>query len=388
MTALGSLLMDVQPGFACGAEDPNGIFQFRMHNVSKASSIVLAHRRRVPSDAHQNMRRFILRAGDVLFNATNSPDGVGKSVLVPELDEPAVFSNHFLRLRTDPDRLDSRFLWRWLQFRYAEGLFVGMCKQWVNQATVDRGRLLAVPLLPPPLDDQRRIVAILDKADEIRTKRREALAHLDKLAAALFSSMFSSSGWPQAPLSGVVRSGTDVTYGIVQAGEEFPSGVPYIRTGDIVGGRIRRSGLRRTDPAIAAKFDRSRVDAGDIVMSIRATVGTTAVVPDELDGANLTQGTARIAPGDGVIGPYLLQYLRSAAAQSWIQAQVKGATFREITLTRLRDLAVSLPPVDLQSEFAAHVERIETQRAAVERALAADDELFASLQSRAFRGEL
>jgi type I restriction enzyme S subunit len=144
----------------------------------------------------------------------------------------------------------------------------------------------------------------------------------------------------------LVPKGTIVTYGIVQAGEEYTGGIPYIRTGDIVGGEIAKSGLRHTDPTIAARFERSRVEAGHIVMSIRATVGTTAVVPPDLDGANLTQGTARISPGDSVDGLFLLSFLRTSGTQHWISLQIKGATFREITLTRLRELPVVVrPPV-------------------------------------------
>ena len=154
------------------------------------------------------------------------------------------------------------------------------------------------------------------------------------------------------PLAEAVQAGTDVTYGIVQAGEEYPGGVPYIRTGDIVDGEIDVSALRHTNPAIARRFTRSMVRAGEIVMSIRATVGTTAVVPVCLDGANLTQGTARVAPGENVNGVYLLQYLRMPSTQAWIQRQVKGATFREITLARLRELPVLIPPMAIQDEFA------------------------------------
>jgi type I restriction enzyme S subunit len=154
-----------------------------------------------------------------------------------------------------------------------------------------------IPL--PPVSEQRRIAAILDQADVLRAKRRAALAQLDEMAQALFVEMFGIDG-RQAPgtvvttLAEVVRTGTIVTYGIVQAGDEFPGGVPYIRTGDIVNGEIRLEGLRHTDPALAAKFARSRVVEGEIVMSIRATVGTAAMVPRDLEGANLTQGTARI----------------------------------------------------------------------------------------------
>ena len=245
---------------------------------------------------------------------------------------------------------------------------------------------LKIPL--PPLDEQRRIAAILDQADDLRVARQETLTHLDALAGSLFNEMFGSGGYETAELSEVVRRGTIVTYGIVQAGAEFEGGVPYIRTGDIVDGEIRRTGLRHTAPAIAAKFARSRVGVGDIVMSIRATVGTTALVPPELDGANLTQGTAKISPSDVATGQYLLHHLRSPGAQRWIQAQVKGATFREITLGALRQLPVPLAPLSLQEEFDRRLRRLTAARIHAGASSGNLDHLFASLQSRAFAGQL
>jgi len=247
-------------------------------------------------------------------------------------------------------------------------------------------------LLPPP-KEQRRIAEILDRAEELRSKRRKAIAQLDTLTQAIFLEMFGDpitnlSEWEVLQLQKVVKPGTIVTYGIVQAGEEFPNGVPYIRTGDIVNGEIDKSGLRHTNPQIAAKFERSRVETGDLVISIRATVGTTALVPPELDGANLTQGTAKISPGNSVDRLYLLNYLRTSKTQHWISQQVKGATFREITLTRLRELPVAIPPPLLQQEFAARVEAVEKLKAAHRASLSELDVLFASLQHRAFRGEL
>lgn len=245
----------------------------------------------------------------------------------------------------------------------------------------------------PPFEEQKRIAAILDAANELRTKRRESLAQLDTLLQSTFLDLFGDpvtnpKEWEEKLLSEVVRPGTIVTYGIVQAGDEFSGGVPYIRTGDIVDGEIVEDGLRHTNPAIASKFERSRVDTGDVVMSIRATVGTTAVVPPSLDGANLTQGTARIAPGPDALLPFLLHYLRSHGAQRWIQRQVKGATFKEITLGRLRELPVLLPPIGIQKKFGEIVAQIEERRLLERNQLDELDHLFASLQSRAFRGEL
>jgi type I restriction enzyme, S subunit len=245
----------------------------------------------------------------------------------------------------------------------------------------------------PPLPEQGRIADILDGVDGLRAKRQAALAQLDILVQSIFLDMFGDpmtnpNGWTVVPLARAVKPGTIVTYGIVQAGDEFPDGIPYIRTGDLVHGEIATEGLRRTAPEIATRFGRSRVETGDIVMSIRATVGTTAVVPQSIDGANLTQGTARIAPSQEVIGPYLLHMLRTPGVQNWIQRQVKGATFREITLARLRELPVASPPVAEQRNFALRADAVERLKHAQRASLMQFDSLFASLQQRAFRGEL
>jgi type I restriction enzyme S subunit len=102
----------------------------------------------------------------------------------------------------------------------------------------------------------------------------------------------------------------------------------------------------------------------------------------------LTQGTGKISPGKKTDRLYLLNFLRTSGTQHWISRQIKGATFREITLTRLRELPVALPPVSLQREFARRVTAVEALKTAQRASLAELDALFASLQHRAFRGEL
>ena len=264
----------------------------------------------------------------------------------------------------------------------------GMAKPFIG---LGDARKVQIPL--PSIAEQKRIAGILDAADALRAQRRESLALLDTLLQSTFLDMFGDPvtnpmGWEVRELAEVVETGTIVTYGIVQAGDEYPGGVPYIRTGDLVDGDIELEGLRHTDPEIAAKFERSRVCAGEIVMSIRATVGTTAKVPSQLAGANLTQGTARISPGADTVPSFLLSFIRSQGSQAWLQRQVKGATFKEITLKRLRQMPIHVPPLDLQHRFAAIVQSVEQQKASQHAHLDELDTLFASLQSRAFRGDL
>ena len=132
---------------------------------------------------------------------------------------------------------------------------------------------IKIPL--PPLEEQQRIAAILNKAGNLRQHANGQLCQAKDLLASLFIETIGEPrqnphDWSTLPLAEAVQAGTDVTYGIVQAGEEFPGGIPYIRTGDIVDGEIDVSALRHTDPAIASRFIRSTVRTGEIIMSIKA----------------------------------------------------------------------------------------------------------------------
>lgn len=250
---------------------------------------------------------------------------------------------------------------------------------------------ISIPL--PPLEEQKRIAEVLDKADRLRQKDRQLLAKYDQLLQSVFLDMFgdpvkNEKGWEVKMLKEVVHQDKIITYGIVQAGPHVDEGVPYIKTGDIKKGKINTIGLSRTSLAIAKDYKRSEVQEGDIVMSIRATVGTLALVPYELNGANLTQGTARISSGPSINNYYLFNYLLSESVQRWIQNQVKGATFREITLGRLRELPVVIPPKDFQSKFERIFVTIEKQKELVQESISKTDLLFQSLLQKAFKGEL
>jgi type I restriction enzyme S subunit len=268
-----------------------------------------------PSRARQ-----LVTAGDVLVSTVRP--NLNAVAAVTDCFNGATASTGFTVLRPSA-QLDSRYLFNWVQTQRFVSDMVRKATGASYPAVSDRVvKDSAIPL--PPLAEQRRIAAILDHADALRAKRRQAIRHLKDLTQSIFRDMFGRDRFPTAPLSEVVQPGTIVTYGIVQAGPEYEGGIPYIRTGDIDDGEIQIAKLRHTDPDIAARFERSKLSAGDIVMSIRATVGTTALVSTSLEGANLTQGTARLSPSDIATGPYLLNFLRSDLAQRWIQSQVKG----------------------------------------------------------------
>lgn len=224
----------------------------------------------------------------------------------------------------------------------------------------------------PPAPEQERVVAFLDretaKIDALIAKQTEFLTRLDEHRRALITEAVTGGldptvpmqdtglavfsyipmHWSAKPLKALIRHGTSLTYGIVQAGPNVPNGVPYIRTSDMGGDKLPEGEYLRTTPEIAAAYGRSRVQAGDLVIAIRATVGKTLPVPQWLDGANLTQGTAKIALGDLMLAEYLLFVLNSDGASQGFDAISKGATFKEITLEMLRKFRVPVPPIQEQ----------------------------------------
>jgi type I restriction enzyme, S subunit len=366
-------------------QDPNG--NVRLIQLADVGDGIFVNKssRYMNSAKASELRCTCLEPGDILI--ARMPDPIGRACIFPGLDQPSVTVVDVCILRPDLKKVCPR----WLLHKINGEDFRRAVSFWITGTTrqrISRGNLSKIEFTLPSLSEQQRIASVLDKADALRRKRKRAVDLLNSLTQSIFLEMFGGRKDPVYELKDVVKKGTIVTYGIVQAGPEYPGGVPYIRTGDLVDGNIQIEGLKLTDPAIAARFSRSRVDAGDIVMSIRATVGTTAVVPPALKGANLTQGTARIAPGEDVQLNYLLEYIRAENTQRWIAAQVKGATFLEITLGRLRELPVAVPPLALQNKFSKIVMKVRRGQACSVRQAALADSLFSSLQSVAFSGPL
>jgi type I restriction enzyme S subunit len=163
--------------------------------------------------------------------------------------------------------------------------------------------------------------------------------------------------WEVKQLKHLIRPGTSITYGIVQAGPDVEGGIPYIRTSDMSGDALAESGYLRTTPEIDASYARSKVRTGDLVVAIRASLGKGLLVPRFLDGANLTQGTAKVSPGDGLASRFLLWAFNSEYCQTSIRAVAKGTTFLEITLDALRRIALAVPPIREQNAIISYLDQ-------------------------------
>ncbi len=191
---LGEVIQDIVSGFACGERDPTGVIQLRMNNIDTRGNFVWADFLRVPASPAV-ISKYALQANDVLFNNTNSTELVGKSALFRGHSEPIVFSNHFTRLRPNPDALLPEFLAAWLLQQWLIGVFADICNRWIGQSAVKPGKLLSLTIPLPPLPEQKRIAAILSEqmaaVERAHKAAEEKLEIIKLLPAALLRRAFA-----------------------------------------------------------------------------------------------------------------------------------------------------------------------------------------------------
>jgi type I restriction enzyme S subunit len=128
-----------------------------------------------------------------------------------------------------------------------------------------------------------------------------------------------------------------------------PTSHPYVRVVDLQEGRINSADLQYVPETVFPQIKRYTVDSSNIVISIVGTIGSVAVVPAELAGANLTENAAKIVPKNDDVDPrFLYYYLKSAGGQSAIRARTVGSTQPKLALFRIKDIPFPKPPIDKQ----------------------------------------
>ena len=221
-----------------------------------------------------------------------------------------------------------------------------------------------MPIPLPSLPEQRRIATILDHADVLRAKRRQVLTHLDALAQSVFNDMFgATAGFDSAPLRELIKW---------SSGKFLPAKDQHGGTVAVYGG----NGINGWHDEYM--FNEPRL----VVGRVGAYCGAVHITRPR----SWVSDNALIATllRDGLLLDYLLPALTIANLNRY--AGVSGQP--SISGGKIGGIEFPIPPVRDQRAFADRVAEINAQIVRVQRAQAADDALFASLQSRAFQGEL
>lgn len=254
---------------------------------------------------------------------------------------------------------------------------------------------LPLPSLPP-LPEQRRIAAILDHADAIRTKRRKVLSQFDYLRRAVFREMFGEirqSNWSRITLGELAPQ---IDSGKSPKCESRPANANetgVLKLSAVTYGEFRQN-ENKAFLGASESMTVNEVHAGDVLMTRKNTrelVGAVALVEAVRPNLLMPDLIFRLHLDESRLNRYYFQSLMmNPDKRNEVRDLSSGSasSMPNISKARLAKLPLEIPPLTLQQTFADRIQHLNTQRLAVERALAADNELFASLQSRAFRGEL
>lgn len=264
----------------------------------------------------------------------------------------------------------------------------------VKNLNSDLVRGVQIPL--PPLAEQKRIAGILDAADALRAKRRESLAQLDALLQATFLDMFGDpvtnpKGWELKSLPDVANKFTDGPFGSnLKSSHYKPSGVRVIRLQNIGVGEMLNDDIAYISQEHYESLPRQHCQPGDLVIGTLGDPNLRAcIIPESLkDSLNKADCILMRCAADKAINTYVCRLLNCPSTVSKALELVRGQTRGRISMGRLKELLLPIPPLDLQRRFASIVESVEAQKARMRAHLEELDALFASLQARAFNGEL
>ena len=268
----------------------------------------------------------------------------------------------------------------------------------VKHLSVKQIRDIAIPL--PPLPEQRRIAEVLDRAEALRAKRRAALVQLDTLALSLFLELFgdpaqNAKGWAVMSLGEIAREkpNNEIFKKNPEYVQDGTGGLPVVWVEELFqGSSIDTNKSRRLLPTIA-EVSKYGLKNGDILFC-RSSLKLDGIAFNNVylgqDNAALFEcHLIRVQPDLSIVSPIFLNcLLRLPQMRAIAKSKSKTATMTTIDQTALCSIPVVLPPLSIQRNFARRFAAVEKLKTTHRASLGELDAFFASLQHRAFRGEL
>jgi len=363
---LGELIQVAQPGFACGERDVQGVIQLRMNNLDTRGNLIWDDFIRIPATTDQILK-YKLATNDVVFNNTNSTELVGNSALFVEQKEPVVYSNHFTKIRTITEKLEPSYLSSWLVHQWQKGTFSNLCNRWIGQSAVKNDKLLDL-LIPP-------------KA----------------LPAAYLRAVFESeeaNSWERRKLGEICQSNGQ--YGTSEKSTNVNQGLPVLRMGNIIEGKINWSDLMYVNLPTdeETKF---LLKKGDVLFNRTNSaelVGKTAVFDAEFK-AVFASYLIRFKMRYNLADPYYISaYINSRQGRKFIEANMTRAIGQvNISASTMYNMPIPIPPTlekqkQIASTLTEQMQEVERLKQNLKEQLDTINKLPAVLLRRAFKGEL
>lgn len=383
-TSIGELVDSIQIWNPLRA-NPDEVFDYIDLTAVDQSTKAIVGAREVACGEAPSRARQLVATDDILVSTVRpNLNGVAK---VNAEHNGATASTGFCVLRPRPNLLCSSYLFHWVKSPQFVADMVRKATGASYPAVSDR-IILESPISTPAIAEQRRIAAILDQADALRAKRREALAQLDNLTQSIFIEMFgdpvrNERGWPIKKFGVVGTLDRGVSKHRPRNAPELLDGVhPLVQTGEVSNcdGYIRDFTHTYSDLGLK----QSKIwPAGTLCITIAANIAKTGILTFDACFPDSVVGFRADDPATVEFVRVWLSFLQKALEDSAPESAQKN-----INLAILRGLNIPAPSLVLQQTFATRNQSVEALKARHREALQELDLLFAALQHRAFNSEL
>jgi type I restriction enzyme S subunit len=341
----------------------------------------------ITEEIASKMKRTVVNTNDVLLNITGA--SIGRVATFELQGLLANVNQHVCLIRTKPDLLHHRYLMHFMAQPCFQANIDSMQRGGTRQGlTFSQIREFQIPL--PSLEEQRRIAAILDKADAVRRKRKEAIALTEELLRSAFLEMFGDpvtnpKGWEVHPLGQLAH----VTDGTHKTPTYIDSGVPFLSARNIRAHKIDWDNTRFISQAEhESLIRRCYPKRGDVLLTKSGTIGEVAVVDRDAE-FSLFESVALLRLHNDLIDPvFLATLLNDHRVRCHYGGDIKGVAVKHLHLVDIKRVPVIVPPRKVQNMFLQQATGTRKHRSMLVGAHELYENLFNSLLQRAFRGEL
>jgi type I restriction enzyme S subunit len=275
--------------------------------------------------------------------------------------EDAWLNQHIFKVKENPKIITRKFLFFLIKKE------IDAIKRQVHGSTmkhITKPRFTSTKIRIPSIETQEKIVETIEKAEQLQQWRKESDKLTNDYLNGIFLKLFGDplnnpKKWRTFPLEELCCKNRKITYGIVQPGNSVKSGVSIVRSSDLLDDYISLKGLKEIDPKIEDRSPRSRLKGGELLVSVRGTIGPVAIAIKELRNANVSRGVAILDPSDKIKVEYLFGLFRLPVFRKWLDGFARGIALRQLNLNILRLLKIPLPPIELQEKYSTFLGEIK-----------------------------
>lgn len=325
--------------------------------LTDESDIIYESQRKITQQAVIDSSLKLFPAGTVLLSS-RAP--IGKVAIAGT----EMYCNQGFKNLICSEKIYNRYLYHFLKDKtvYLNSLGRGATFKEISKNIVEN---IEIPL--PPLDEQHKIAAVLDKVSSLIAKRRQQLDKLDELVKSRFAELSDAKNRMQVrePLNNFLEN---ITYGFTNPMPDAERGPWKITAKDIMDGKINYSTARKTtEEAFNVLTAKSKPLIGDVLLTKDGTLGRTAIVED--GNICVNQSVAVLRCNERIMPITLLHLLQMPEYQREMLSNAGGGTIKHIYITKVNKMLITVPNIEAQRAFSAFVEQTEKTKAAISRSL-------------------